>query len=124
VNERQDGDGKKRRIRGAIGRGVTRVPVLRRWQIRRTLKFIDKSRAKGRRLPDGMQEMARFLDRVPKQQRAKVFEEAMLANQELPNMGRDYRRAAARQRRSGKSDARYRPGAPPGAIKQVRRKSR
>ncbi len=124
MNQRLDGDGKKRRIRGAIGRGVMKVPVLRRWQIRRTLKFIDKSRAKGRRLPEGLHEMARFLDRVPKQQRAKVFEEAMVANQELPNMGREYRRAAARQRRSGKSDARYRPGAPPGAIKQVRRKTR
>ena len=101
MNPRQDGARKKRRIRGAIGRGVMKVPVLRRWQIRRTLKFIDKSKAKGRRLPDRLQEMARFLDRVPKPEQAKVFEEAMLANQELPNMGRDYRRAAARQRRSG-----------------------
>jgi hypothetical protein len=124
MNPRQDGGRKKRRIRGAIGRGVMKVPVLRRWQIRRTLKFIDKSRAKGRRLPDELHQMARFLDRVPKAERAKVFEEAMVANQELPNMGRDYRRAAARQRRSGRSDARYRPGAPPGAIKEVRRKSR
>jgi hypothetical protein len=124
MNPRQDGGRKKRRIRGAIGRGVMKVPVLRRWQIRRTLKFIDTSRAKGRRLPDELHQMARFLDRVPKAERAKVFEEAMVANQELPNMGRDYRRAAARQRRSGRSDARYRPGAPPGAIKEVRRKSR
>jgi hypothetical protein len=124
MNPRQDGGRKKRRIRGAIGRGVMKVPVLRRWQIRRTLKFIDRSRAKGRRLPDELHQMARFLDRVPKAERAKVFEEAMVANQELPNMGRDYRRAAARQRRSGRSDARYRPGAPPGAIKEVRRKSR
>ena len=124
MNQQQDGNGKRRRIRGAIGRGVMKVPVLRRWQIRRTLKFIDKSRAKGRRLPEELYQMDRYLARVPKHQRAKVFEEAMLANQELPTMGRDYRRAAARQRRSGKSDARYRPGAPPGTIKQVRRKSR
>jgi len=124
VNQRLEGDGKKRPVRTAIGRTVAKVPALRRWQIRRTLKFIDKSRAKGRKLPEGLQDAARFLDRVPKQKRAEVFEEAILANQELPNMGREYRRAAARQRKSGQSDARYRPGAPPGAIKQARRKAR
>lgn len=128
MNQRQgsgqaDG-GKRPRVRGAIGRSIARVPALRRWQIRRTLKFIDKSRAKGRKLPEGLADAARFLDKVPKQKRAEVFEEAILANQELPNMGREYRRAANRQRKSGRSEIRYRPGAPPGAIKQARRKTR
>lgn len=87
-----------------------KLPVLRRWQIRRTLKFIDKSRAKGRRLPEELYQVDRYLARVPKCQRAKAFEEAMLANQELPTMGRDYRRAAARQRRSGKATPAIGPG--------------
>lgn len=100
------------------------MPVLRRWYIRRTLRFIDRSKAKGRRLPEGMAEAARFLARVPKTQRAQAFEDAILANQDTTNLGRELRRAAARQRRSGKSDARHRPGLPPGAVKQARRGSR
>ena len=100
-----------------------RVPVLRRWYIRRTLRFIDRSKAKGRSLPEGMAEVARLAARVPKAQRARALEEAILANQDTPNLGRQFRRAAARQRRSGKSDARYRPGLPPSAVKQHHRRS-
>lgn len=115
---------KKRRIRGAFGRNVMKVPILRRWYIRRVLKFIDKSKANGRRLPEGMAETARFLSRVPKHQRAKAFEDAILANQSMPDMGRDMRRAASRQRKSGKNENRLRPGLPPGTIKQAQRKGR
>jgi hypothetical protein len=124
MTDRDEGEGKKRRIRTALGRKFMSVGLLRRWYIRRMLRFIDRSKAKGRRLPEGMAETARYLSRVPKDQRAKAFEEAILTNQELPHMGRDYRRAASRQRRSGKNDARTRPGLPPGAIKQARRRAR
>jgi hypothetical protein len=112
----------KRRIRGALGRAVMRVPWLRRWYIRRVLKFIDKSKEKGRPLPQGLEETARLLSRVPKHQRAKVFEEAIEANQTVPDMGRAYRRATERRRRSGKGETHYRPGLPPGVIKQSRRR--
>lgn len=115
---------KERRIRGAIGRSFMKVPFLRRWYIRRILRFIDKSKEKGRRLPEGMAETARFLSRVPKDKRLEAFEEALLTSQEMPNMGRDYRRAASRQRKSGKSETNYRPGLPPGATREIRRKSR
>jgi hypothetical protein len=101
-----------------------KIGVIRRWYVKRMLKFIDKSKAKGRRLPEGLAETNRFLSRVPKQQRAKALEEAILANQEVPNMGREMRRAASRQRKSGQSDARYRPGLPPGTVKQARRRPR
>ncbi len=106
-----------------MGQTFIRVPVLRRWYIRRTLRFIDRSKAKGRRLPEGMAEAARLVGRVPKVQRARAFEDAILANQDRPNLGRQFRRAAARQRRSGKSDARHRPGLPPGTVKKARRGS-
>ena len=99
-----------------------RVPVLRRWYIRRTLRLIDRSKA-GRSLPEGMAEVACLVAWVPKTQRARALEKAILANQDTPNLGRQFRRAAARQRRSGKSDARYRPGLPPGAVKQDHRRS-
>src|SRR5579862_9021964 len=122
--DRDEGEGKKRRIRGALARKFMSVGFLRRWYIRRMLKMIDKSKAKGRRLPEGLADTARYLSRVPKAQRAQAFEEAILTNQEMPNMGREFRRAASRQRRSGKNDARTRPGLPPGAIKQARRRAR
>ena len=115
---------RKRRVRGAITSNFMKVGFLRHWYIRRTLKFIDKSRAAGRKLPEGMAETARYLARVPKHQREKAFEDAILANQNLPEMGREMRRAASRQRRSGKNDNRYRPGLPPGAIRQQQRRQR
>jgi len=111
-------DKKKRRIRGAIGLGMMKVPVVRRWYIRRTLKFIEKSRAKGRRLPEGMAEMARQLSQIPKDKRQQVMEEALLAEQDMPEMSREFRRAAARKRLSTTSDTRYRQGRPPGAPRQ------
>jgi len=111
-------DKKKRRIRGAIGRGMMKVPVVRRWYIRRTLKFIEKSREKGRRLPEGMAEMARQLSQIPKDKRQEVLEEALLAEQDMPEMSREFRRAAARKRLSTTSDTRYRQGRPPGAPRQ------
>jgi hypothetical protein len=67
--------------------------------------------------------VARLVARVPKAQRAQAFEDAILANLDTPNLGRQFRRAAARQRRSGQSNARYRPGRPPGAVKRARRAS-
>lgn len=95
-----------------------KVPVLRRWYIRRTLKFIEKSREKGRRLPEGMAEMARQLSQIPKDKRQQVMEEALLAEQDMPEMSREFRRAAARKRLSTTSDTRYRQGRPPGVPRQ------
>jgi hypothetical protein len=112
---------RKKRIRGAIGRAFMRVPALRHWYIRRILKYIDKSKQKGRPLPEGLAETARVLSRVPKHQRAKVFEEALQANEQVPNMGRAYRRATERRRVSGRGETHYRPGLAPGTIKQGRR---
>ena len=116
---------KKRRIRTAIGTTMAKVPALRRWQIRRMLKFIDKSKEKGRRLPPEFADMARYLAKVPKAQRAEALEKAMEANQEGVSTSRDYRRAAAaQQRRSGQGGGRYRPGMPPGTIQQSREQAR
>lgn len=103
---------------------LLKVPLLRRWYIRRTLKFIDRSQAKGRRLPEGMGEMARQLRQVPKDQRAQVLEDAIVADQEMPNMAREFRRAAARKRLSTRSDTRYRAGSPPGVSKKGRPRPR
>ena len=122
-NEDQD-ERKKRRIRGALGRGLMKVPALRHWYIRRTLKFIEKSKAKGRKLPEGMSEMARQLSQIPKDKREQALEDALLAEQEMPNMSREFRRAAARKRLSTTSDTRYRAGRPPGAGRRQQQQRR
>jgi hypothetical protein len=70
-------------------------------------------------LPEGLAETARQLGRVPKQRRAEAMEEAILAQREIPEMGRDFRRSASRQRLSTRSDTRYRPGRPPGERRQA-----
>lgn len=113
---------KNRRLQGAMARTIMRYSVTRRWYIRRMLKYIDKSKEKGRKLPPEFAEMARFLARVPKAKRASALEEALSAQQSGVGTSRDLRRAAAaQQRRSGKGGARYRPGLPPGAMQQGRR---
>jgi len=114
----------KKGLRAATSRRLLKWSFFRRWYINRTLKFIDRSKAKGRRLPDGMAETARQLGRVPKQRRAEALEEAILAENEMPNTGREFRRAAERQRLSTRSDTRYRQGRPPGAGRQARPRPR
>ncbi len=116
---------KKPRRPSRLAQTLGKVGFIRRWQIRRMLKFIDKSKADGKRLPPEFYEMERFLqqNRVPKAKRASVLEEAMTAQDEGVSFSRDHRRAAAaQQRRSGKGAGKSRPGLPPGAIQQGRRK--
>jgi hypothetical protein len=114
----------KKGVRAAVSGKLLQWAPYRRWYIKRALKFIDRSRAKGRRLPEGLTETARQLGRVPKQRRAEMLEEAILAECDMPRSGREFRRAAARQRLSTRSDTRYRPGRPPGAGRQARPRPR
>lgn len=118
-------DKPKRRIRTAISRNLMKVSFMRNWYIKRTLKFIDKSKEKGRRLPPELSDVNRVLSKVPKGQRAKILEEAMAAGQEgLADTSRAYRRAASNQgRQSGRGRGRTRPGLAPGAMQQAKRKS-
>jgi hypothetical protein len=111
--------GRKRRARGAISRTIMRVPRLRRFYLSRLVKTIDRYERKGRPLPKGLEETARFLSRVPKNKRLETLDKAIQVNEDMPNMGREMRRAASRQRRSGQSDFHYRPGSAPGAFKQA-----
>jgi hypothetical protein len=103
-------------VRGALGRRLMKVPVVRRMYVRRMIKFIDKSRAKGRRLPPEVYELSRQLSRVPEADRASALEAALKAGpdgrgESVPGSNRQLRRAAsAQQRQSGKGQGRYRPG--------------
>jgi hypothetical protein len=69
-------------------------------------------------------ETARQLGQVPKQRWAEALEEAILAQREIPEMGREFRRAAGRQRLNTRSDTHYRPGRPPGAERRARPRPR
>jgi hypothetical protein len=106
----------KKRRRGALGRRLMKVPLIRRMYVRRMLKFIDKSKAKGRRLPPEIYELSRQLSRVPEADRASALETALKAGPDgigdsVPGSNRQLRRAAsAQQRQSGKGQGRYRPG--------------
>lgn len=111
--------GRKRRLRGALSRTIMRVPRLRRFYLSRLIRTIDRYEKKGRVLPKGLEETARFLSRVPKNKRLETLEKAIEVNEDMPNMGREMRRAASRQRRSGQSDFHYRPGSAPGTFKQA-----
>jgi hypothetical protein len=103
------------KIRERISRRMMRVPFLRRRYVKRMLKYMDKSKEKGKRLPPELWELNRFLSQVPKAQRAEKLEEAITAQRnEEPIGNRDLRRASANQsRQSGKAPGRYRPGSPP-----------
>ncbi|MGH9205377.1 MAG: hypothetical protein ACRD1G_02270 [Acidimicrobiales bacterium] len=111
------------RVRGAIGRRLFRIPFMRRFYARRIVSFIDKSKRKKRPLPENLQAMDSQLGRLPKAERLKAIEMSLRpgAQEEL---GRDIRRAAARQERLSGRGGGKRPGAPPtqGKPKEIRRK--
>ena len=86
-----------------MGRVLLKVPGLRRFYVRRLLKFIEKSKQKGRRLPPDLYELSKQLARVPKSEQAAVLERALKAGPEgaanMPGVNRQARRAAERQAR-------------------------
>lgn len=104
----------KRTLRQRASQRMMKVGFLRRRYVKRLVRYIDKSKAKGRRLPPEMMDLQRFLSQVPKHERAERLEEAILSQGDEDNFNRDLRRAASnQQRRSGKGAGGYRPGAPP-----------
>ncbi|MGH9102313.1 MAG: hypothetical protein ACRDYD_04935 [Acidimicrobiales bacterium] len=107
-------------IRGTVSRVITKIPFLRRLYIKRLLRFMERSEAKGRRLPPELETLQTRLSRLPKKDRASALETAMLAEQQGPG-SREMRRAAGRQQRlSGRGSGRQRPG----ALHQVERGAR
>lgn len=106
---------KKPSVRERVSRTMLRVGFIRRRYIKRMLRYIDKSKEKGRRLPPELFDLSRMLSQVPKEQRAERLEEVITAQQAGFTVGnRDLRRAQDNQaRQSGRGGNRYRPGMPP-----------
>ncbi|HTT86820.1 MAG TPA: hypothetical protein VMF60_05605, partial [Acidimicrobiales bacterium] len=107
---REKAESKKRRVRTAVFRAMMRVGFLRHFYIRRLLRFIEKSRAKGRSLPPELVRLDDMLRRLPPPKRAEALEAALLAGPE-ESQSRELRRAASRQDRIRSDGRGYRPGA-------------
>jgi hypothetical protein len=103
------GEAKKRRIRTAVFRSFMRVGFLRHFYVRRLLRFMEKSKAKKRKLPPELFRLEQMLMRLPPPKRAEALEAALLANpDETPS--REMRRAASRQDRLRSDGKGYRTG--------------
>lgn len=99
--------------RARFFRRVMRLRPLRRMYARRLMKFMAKSKAKGRPIPDELAQLDEYLSKLPPAQRQAMLE-ASLSGELEGQASRDMRRAAERQaRRSGRGGGRQRPGMPP-----------
>jgi hypothetical protein len=107
-----EGDGKKRGIRTAMFRRIMRVGFFRHFYVRRLLRFMEKSRAKGRSLPPDLQRLDQMLKRLPPPKRAEALEAALVASPD-ENPSREMRRAASRQDRQRGDGRGYRSGPSP-----------
>jgi hypothetical protein len=116
----------KPKLQERISRQLMKVGFFRRRYVKRMIKYIDKSKEKGKRLPPELYELQRFLSQVPKAQRAERLEEAITAQRsEEPLGNRDLRRASSNQsRQSGRGGNRYRPGSPPRSMQPGPRPSK
>ncbi len=103
------GSKKKRRIRTAIFDKAMKVGFLRRFYVKRLLRYIEKSRKKGRALPPDLQQVERMVARLPRKKQVELLETALQSKpDEITN--RQLRRAAGRQDRLRGSGGGNRPG--------------
>ena len=107
-----EGEGKKRRIRTAVFRRIMHVGFFRHFYVKRLLRFMEKSRAKGRSLPPDLQRLDQMLKRLPPPKRAEALETALLSSPD-ENPSREMRRAATRQDRQRGDGRGYRSGPSP-----------
>ena len=94
-------------------RRLMRLGPMRRLYARRLMRFLAKSKAKGRVIPDELAQLDDYLSKLPAKQRQSVLEATLSG--ELDNQAsRTMRRMADRQmRRSGRGGGGQRPGMPP-----------
>lgn len=108
-----DASGQPTTRRGRLFRRVMQVGPVRAFYARRLLRFLDKSKKKGRDLPDQLADLDEYLSKVPAKQRRSVLE-AGLSGELDARAGRAVRRAASRQgRQKGSAGGGQRPGMPP-----------
>ena len=91
------------RVRGAIGRTMIKLPLLRGFYIKRVLALVEDP-PKGKPLPPELQQLRNALQRVPPAQRRAFLESALRPAQsgeaqETLQGSRQLRRAAEKQQR-------------------------
>ena len=98
--------------RAAVFRRLMGVGFVRRTYAKRLVKFMERSKAKGKPLPEDLREVAIAMTRLPEDQRVGALEMALEGKGGPESMSREMRRAASRQSRmSGKGGPHRRPGA-------------
>jgi hypothetical protein len=100
---------KKRRVRTAVFNRAMKVGFIRRFYVKRLLRYIEKSRKKGRSLPPDLVQVEKMVARLPAKKQVELLETALLTKPDDVN-NRQLRRAATRQDRLRGSGAGNRPG--------------
>ena len=99
--------------RARFFRRLMRLSPIRRLYARRLMKYMAKSKRKGRPIPGELAQLDEYLAKLPAKQRQAMLE-ATLSGELDTQASRTMRRAAERQtRRSGQGTGRQRPGMPP-----------
>lgn len=99
--------------RARLFRRVMQVAPVRRFYARRLIRFMEKSKKKGRDLPGDLADLDAYLSKLPANQRRAMLE-ASLSGELDSKVGREVRRAASRQgRQKGRTGGGQRPGMPP-----------
>lgn len=101
---------KSGRIQKGISRLMARIPWLRRRYVRYILRYIDKSRKKGRDLPPELEQVDKQLRKVPPAKRPEVLEQLVALNDPNAAASREMRRAMDRQNRQRSTGKGQRPG--------------
>lgn len=108
-----DATGQPTTRRARFFRRVMQVGPVRGFYARRLLRFLEKSKKKGRDLPEQLADLDEYLAKVPAKQRRSLLE-ASLSGELDARAGRAVRRAASRQgRQKGGAGGGQRPGMPP-----------
>lgn len=98
------------RIQSRVNRLMARIPWLRRRYVKYILRYIEKSRKKGRDLPPELEQVDKQLRKVPPSKRYEVMEQLVAMNDPAAAASRQMRRAMDRQNRQRSSGKGQRPG--------------
>lgn len=98
------------RIQKGFNRMLTRIPWLRRRYTKYILKYIEKSKKKGRDLPPELAQLDKQLLRMPPAKRPELVEQMLALGDPSSAASREMRRAMERQNRGRSSGKGQRPG--------------
>jgi hypothetical protein len=87
-----------RKLLGLLARPFLKIPLLRRWYLRRLLRYLEDTPAS--KLPAEMRQVRALLERLPKAQRLAALESGLQQGPEAAALpSRSLRRAAEKQAR-------------------------